>query len=132
MWIILILSKLVHALNSFKEPTWKSNVQIRRFYLNFQIRSLNINLIGSCRFLKSRFWKSKIPANTSQKLSCLNFKILFSKVNSRKNLQRLQRKISICSESEMPEHKVNSVLEIQAIPPLPLFALFAADDDNFK
>jgi hypothetical protein len=32
----------------------------------------------------------------------------------------------------MPEQKVNSVLEIQAIPPLPLFALFAADDDNFK
>lgn len=45
--------------------------------------------------------------------------------------RKLQRKISICSESQVPEEQKLSYLEIGSVPPLPLFALFAADDDGF-
>lgn len=44
--------------------------------------------------------------------------------------RKLQRKISICSESQVPEEQKLSYLEIGSVPPLPLFALFAADDDD--
>jgi hypothetical protein len=39
--------------------------------------------------------------------------------------------MSVCSESEIPEQQVLNYLEIDTIPPLPLFALFASDNDVF-
>lgn len=57
--------------------------------------------------------------------------IIDCELNKKVNVQtKLQRKISICSESEIPEEQVLNYFEIGSIPPLPLFALFAADDDN--
>lgn len=38
--------------------------------------------------------------------------------------------MSVCSESEIPEEQVLNYLQVDAIPPLPLFALFAADNDT--
>lgn len=52
-----------------------------------------------------------------------------SKVNTQK---KLKRKMSVSSESEMPEEQVLNYLEIDTIPPLPLFALFASDNDDMK
>jgi hypothetical protein len=59
--------------------------------------------------------------------------IIDCELNSKANAQKkLRRKISICSESEIPEEKVLNYLEIGSIPPLPLFALFATDSENFE
>ena len=58
--------------------------------------------------------------------------IIFNlKVNSHK---KLKRKMSVCSTSEMlvETEPVLSVLEIENIPPLPLFALYAADHEKHK
>lgn len=44
--------------------------------------------------------------------------------------KKIKRKISVCSESKIPESKISNHLEIESIPPLPLYALFAADSDN--
>jgi hypothetical protein len=38
--------------------------------------------------------------------------------------------MSVCNESEIPEEQVINYLEIDTIPPLPLFALFASDNDT--
>ena len=37
--------------------------------------------------------------------------------------------MSVCYESEIPEEQPLNYLEVDTIPPLPLFALYAADDD---
>ena len=46
--------------------------------------------------------------------------------------KKLQRKMSVCSQSEIPGEHVNPYLEIESIPPLPLFALVEADNDSVK
>jgi len=50
-----------------------------------------------------------------------------SKVNAQKNLKR---KMSVCTEGEIPEEQVLNYVEVEAIPPLPLFALIAADTEK--
>ena len=48
------------------------------------------------------------------------------------NIQKkIKRKISVCSESKIPERKTSNYLDIDSIPPLPLYALFAADSDKY-
>ena len=44
--------------------------------------------------------------------------------------KKLNRKMSVCCESQVPEEHVSSHLRVDAIPPLPLFALLAADTDS--
>ena len=58
-------------------------------------------------------------------------KLIFLHFFAATTKRKLQRKISICSESEVPEEQKLNYLEIGSIPPLPLFALFAADDDGY-
>lgn len=59
--------------------------------------------------------------------------IIFILVNSKK---KLARKMSICCDTEMIEEKTSktsaNLIEVDVIPPLPLFALFAADTDNYS
>ncbi len=50
-----------------------------------------------------------------------------SKINAQKNLKR---KMSVCTEGEIPEEQVLNYVEVEAIPPLPLFALIAADTEK--
>ena len=52
-------------------------------------------------------------------------------VNSRK---KLKRKMSVTSESQIIEleEPVLNYIEVENIPPLPLFALFAADHETYK
>jgi hypothetical protein len=45
--------------------------------------------------------------------------------------KKIKRKISVCSESKIPEGTISNYLDIEAVPPLPLYALFAADSDSF-
>lgn len=48
--------------------------------------------------------------------------------SAEKNLK--QRKMSVCSVSELPEEQTLNYLEIDQIPPLPLFQLYSADNST--
>jgi len=66
-------------------------------------------------------------------MNCSSLKKIFNLklVNSHK---KLKRKMSVCSKSEMlvePDPVISS-LEIESIPPLPLFALYAADHEKHE
>jgi DmX-like protein len=55
-----------------------------------------------------------------------------SKIDAQKKVKKMSRKMSICNEKEIPEEHPLNYLKIESIPPLPLFALFAADNDNHE
>jgi hypothetical protein len=60
--------------------------------------------------------------------------IIDCEFNAKKKVieKKFKRTLSVCSEREVPEEQNLNYLEIKSIPPLPMFALYAADYDLYS